>query len=219
MFTQIHVTTHTGKLAGIPSINTSVLDNPICARRAQDPESVCAKCYAARLLAYRTTTNDALRRNSAALRARLLTDAEAQAVPVHAARFVRIESFGDVANVTQARNYIRIIRTHPAQHFGAWTKNPGVWWAAIQYEGGKPENMTLVYSSPKLNTPATLPARLDAIIDHIFTVYDRRTYDSMQAAGELRSAHACAGIACITDCGCACYRKDSPRHIAERLRG
>lgn len=39
-------TTHSGKLEGIQSLNTSVALNPICAKRAQVPDSICAHCYA-----------------------------------------------------------------------------------------------------------------------------------------------------------------------------
>lgn len=215
-FAQIHVTAHKGKLEGIPSINTSMLDNPICQKRAQDPESVCSKCYAARLLAYRKNNAAALEQNSVLFK-RLLTPEEAAAVPVCYALYVRIESFGDVRNVIQARNYLRIAAAHPRQQFGAWTKNPGIWYAAIKREG-KPENLSLVYSSPKLNTPAELPAHLAAIVDHVFTVYNAATYDAMQAAGDLRGAHLCAGVSCVSACGCTCYHRGGPRHIAERLR-
>ena len=39
-----------------------------------------------------------------------------------------------LANVTQARNYIRIIATHPGTQFGVWTKNLAIWNEALELE-------------------------------------------------------------------------------------
>lgn len=46
--TQIHVTDHDKKhkLAGLQSISTSVLVNPICEQRRLDKDSPCFNCYA-----------------------------------------------------------------------------------------------------------------------------------------------------------------------------
>ncbi|MBR2100869.1 MAG: hypothetical protein IJ927_06110, partial [Eubacterium sp.] len=71
------------------------------------------------------------------LNKRLLTPKEAKAVEI-TTQLGRIESFGDVASVTQARNYIRIIKAHPRTRFGIWSKNWGIWLVAFKKEGGKP---------------------------------------------------------------------------------
>ena len=91
-------------------------------------------------------------------------------------RHERLESFGDVSGVLQARNYLRICRNNPAVYFSAWTKNPDFWYQAALAEGGKPENLKLILSSYRMNTPDyETAARYNALIpgffDSLFTVY------------------------------------------------
>lgn len=45
---QVFVSHPQGKMEGIPTITTSMMCNPICAKRAQDKTSICAHCYAQR---------------------------------------------------------------------------------------------------------------------------------------------------------------------------
>lgn len=91
-------------------------------------------------------------------------------------RHERIESFGDSSGVIQARNYLRICKNNPAVFFSAWTKNPEHYYQAALAEGGKPENLKLILSSYKMNTPdIETAARYNALIpgffDSLFTVY------------------------------------------------
>lgn len=205
---RIHVTTHNRetKLAGIQSISTSVLLNPICAKRRCNG-GVCEKCYAAKLTAYRGTLEHCLERNTEILTTHLLENWE---IPQFDTVLGRIESFGDVMNVTQARNYLRIIRANPMTNFGVWTKNPGIWLAAFHQEGGKPDNMSFVLSSFTLNAPDTVPQYIAEFVDHVFTVYDAEHYDYVGKPEE------CAGLSCAK---CRkCYKRGGSFHIAEKLR-
>lgn len=46
----VHFTVnHTGKMTGMASLSTSVIDNPICAARAKVKGSICEKCFAANM--------------------------------------------------------------------------------------------------------------------------------------------------------------------------
>lgn len=67
----------------------------------------------------------------------------------------RFEAEGDLHNVDNARNYIRIANKPNHKHiaFALWTKNPEYIWKAIQRENGKPENLQLVLSSRYVNEP------------------------------------------------------------------
>lgn len=175
----VHVSDYmSGKMTGIPSISTSCLENPICRARMENGESVCAHCFAAATLDRYTAAGV-----HAANNLRILTW---QVLPLDLLpRFrnvaiVRVESFGDVANVTQARNYLNICRVNPFITFAAWTKNASIWNEAIELDG-KPENLSLVYSSFKLNIPANPEEYFTAAgenhFDHIFTVFDKKTAD------------------------------------------
>ena len=205
---RIHVTNHSAdyKLRGIQSISTSVRLNPICEKRRCNG-GVCAKCYAMSQTGYKKTLRLCLERNTEILTSHLLEDWE---IPQFDTLLGRIESFGDVMNVTQARNYLRIIRRNPFTQFAAWTKNPGIWLAAFHQEGGKPENMTFVLSSFTLNAPDPVPAYIAEFVDHVFTVYDAEHYDFEGKPEE------CAALSCAT---CRkCYQRGGSFHIAELLR-
>ena len=207
----IHVTKHIDgtKMQGIQSIGTTSLCNPICQRRKEAKDSICSHCYADSLCKMRKSLNVHLENNYAELTTHLLSPAEAAAVPI-TTLIARIESFGDVANVTQARNYLRIIRKHPLTRFGIWSKNDGIWHAAFKAEG-KPRNCTYVHSSMRLNEIDPVLPPMRRYVDHVFTVWDKRQYVQFE-----HGPTECAGIRCM-DCQ-KCYRKGGSFHINERLR-
>lgn len=175
----IHVSDYmSGKMSGIPSISTSCLVNPICQARMENGESVCAHCFAAATLERYTSAGTHAENNFYLLNAEVLP---LDVLPrFRNVAIVRIESFGDVASVTQAINYLNIVKVNPFITFAAWTKNASIWNAAIK-KVGKPDNLSLVYSSFKLNTPAAAKEYFTGTgennFDHIFTVFDKSTAD------------------------------------------
>ncbi len=211
--TTIHVTTHNPgtKMAGIQSIGTTSLVNPICQRRKEVCGGICSHCYAANLCKMRKSLNERLTENFNKLTSRLLTPTEAAAVPV-TSLIARIESFGDVANVIQARNYIRIIRAHKWIQFGIWSKNWGIWLAAFHKEG-KPRNCTYVHSSMYVNSVDGVYPRMQKYVDHVFTVWDKDLYPDVI---KYNPKSECAGISCA-QCQ-KCYHKGGSYYINERLR-
>lgn len=212
-FITIHVTEHNkaSKMAGIQSVGTTSLVNPICQKRKELCDGICAHCYADRICKMRTSLEKHLAQNYEKLTSRLLTPSEAAAVPV-TSLIARIESFGDVANVIQARNYIRIIRAHKWIRFGIWSKNWGIWMAAFKKEG-KPKNCTYVYSSMHLNMQDGIYPGMRKYVDHVFTVWEKEFYPHV-IKGNPDSE--CAGLSCA-QCQ-KCYKKDGPYYINERLR-
>lgn len=212
-FMTIHVTNHSDntKMAGIQSIGTTSLCNPICQKRKEQCDGVCAHCYADSLCKMRKNLNEHLIQNYEKLTSRLLSPTEAAAVPV-TSLIARIESFGDVANVTQARNYLRIIRAHNWIQFGIWSKNFGIWHAAFKKEG-KPKNCTYVHSSMNLNHQDEVPPLMKKYTDHVFTVWTKDVYDDVIKANP---SSECAGLSCAK---CQkCYRRKGSLYINERLR-
>lgn len=160
------------KLEGITSISSSVHDNCFCKARRAIEDCICKYCYAHNQQSYQTGLKEHNIINGIILRNVL--------IPVSAFKqlaivfpVLRIESFGDVANVIQARNYIRIIKAHPEKRCGIWSKNLQIWKTAFELEG-KPKNCTFVASSPYLNKPIAKTI-IDSFpfIDHVFTVYTK----------------------------------------------
>ena len=160
------------KLEGICSISSSVHDNARCSIYRKLKDCICSLCYAYNQQAYQTGLKEHNIVNGIILR-NVLLPVKAFKLLMIVFPYLRIESFGDVQNITQARNYIRIIKAFPRKRCAVWTKNIEIWHKAFLLEG-KPENTTFVVSSLFLNKP--LPESLLTKypeIDHIFTVYTK----------------------------------------------
>ena len=204
--TALHVSDDmSGKMKNIPSVSTSCLNNPICQKRMQDGESVCAHCFAAATLARYTACGAAAESNTV-----LLNDS---VLPVSmlpkfkpGVKIARIESFGDVASETQAINYANMARNNPGVVFAWWTKNTPIVAKAFDAVG-KPKNVILIESSPKVNTPVTPSS---PYVDKVFTVYDDETIarDHVRINCGARSCDSCR----------RCYKKTTAKNIAERLK-
>lgn len=205
-YSPIHVFDYmTGKMEGIPSISTSCLENPICIERMKNGEAVCFHCFAAASLDRFKTAGIHAANNFHLLNAMIIPD---ELLPrFRNVSIVRIESFGDVASVIQAINYLNICLANPSVTFAAWTKNANIWNAAIDewLAGEKPENLSLVYSSFKLNQPAaaaeyfTKDGRNN--FDHVFTVFDKAAASTYGPEFITCGARDCATCR-------RCYKKD-----------
>ena len=160
------------KLEGISSISSSVHDNCFCKAWRNLKNCICSHCYAHNQQSYQTGLKEHNILNGIILR-NVLIPVKAFKTLIIIFPYLRIESFGDVANVIQARNYIRIIKAFPKKRCAIWTKNIPIWEQAIKEEG-KPNNTTFVLSSPYLNKPydKSFTDKYD-FIDHVFTVYEK----------------------------------------------
>lgn len=201
-----------GKMSGIPSISTSVLENPICQKRRQDPNSICSKCFAASTAARYSSLAKNLKSNLELLTGEILHESVLPRFIPELSNIVRFESFGDLANVNQAINYLNIAKVNPGVRFAIWTKNIGILAKAVEMVG-KPENIRIIYSSPIVNHAIDVEKtrRTFSCIDAVFTVYDK-TYTA-----ENNVDINCGAKSCIT---CRnCYdRPDFYSDIKEMLK-
>lgn len=159
------------KLEGICSISSSVHDNCFCKARRKIKDCICAYCYAHNQQSYQTGLKEHNILNGFIFRNTILP-IEALKKLVLIFPYLRIESFGDVQNVIQARNYIRIIKAFPEKRCAIWSKNIAIWAEAFRIEG-KPDNTTYVHSSSFLNKPDDINLDKYPFVDHIFTVYTK----------------------------------------------
>jgi len=159
------------KLEGICSISSSVHDNCFCKARQAIKDCICKYCYAANQQAYQTGLKEHNILNGIILRNVLIPVKYFKLLKI-IFPYIRIESFGDVQNVIQARNYIRIIKAFPEKRCAIWSKNIAIWAQAFQYEG-KPGNTTYVHSSSFLNKPDNIDRKKYRFVDHVFTVYTK----------------------------------------------
>lgn len=160
---ELHLSTLSGKLEGFCSLSTSVWDNEFCQRKQCIKGSVCEKCYA-QSSRWKNTLKTPLLNNMRVLTKRLYKIQDFPYVPYSV---LRLESHGDISNLTQARNYIRLAKRNPHCTFTIWTKNHTTLNMAISMEG-KPGNLICGVSSLFLNEPADTNYEWT---NFIFTVY------------------------------------------------
>lgn len=193
-------TNHNGKMERMVSCSTCCDCNQRCKRNASVKGSVCEKCYAERMMKQYKDLKKHMEENFRILTSRILDESE---LPRFNNAFVRIESFGDVANEIQAINYLRMIKANPFVHFGWWTKNCDLLKNPIA-ELGKPQNLQIVRSSLFLNKE--VKPYYD-FVDRTFTVYDKEYVQKNNI--EIN----CGGRKCI-EC-LRCYLPDGDRQIRE----
>ena len=200
----IRFTTHSGKLDGIQSLNTSVALNPICAKRAQVRGSICAHCYADALVKMRKGLRENIANNT-----RILTEniIPAKEWPIINARVFRFESFGDLMSVNQVINYFNFAKRNPKTTFALWSKNPEYIARALDEGHKKPRNMIIIQSSFKLNE---VDAPRYDFIDKVFTVYEKAY------AKENNVTITCGARNCL-ECG-RCYRKTKQVEYVNELK-
>lgn len=193
-----------GKMTNIPSISTSCLCNPICLKRMQDGNSICAHCFAETTLRRYTDCG-----KNCASNFELLTESvlPVEMLPIFAnVSIVRIESFGDVANVNQAINYANICKANPQVMFAWWSKNMAIIKQAFDIVG-KPKNVVMVESSEKLNHAKQAS---NEYVDKVFTVYDEKTILA-------ENININCGARCCATCR-RCYSKETEKVISEKLK-
>lgn len=202
------MTNHSGKMTGINSIGTSCANNPHCMKRRENKESVCSKCYADTYMKMRKALKKRLEDNADVLTKRLLVDRE---IPVTNAAVFRFESFGDLYNAMHLENYVRICERNPFTHFGLWTKNTWILDEVFNAKGiEKPENLSVIVSSPKLNEVVKFNKDKHWYVDHVFTVYDKKFIEGNGI--EIN----CGSRDCL---GCQrCYHKNDDFYVNEKLK-
>lgn len=201
----VHYTTaHTGKMAGMVSLSTSVTTNTRCEKNAKIPGSICEKCFAAKQMKVFPGMANPMEENQRILTTEILPP---EKLPTINNLYFRFEAFGDLNNATQVINYFNLCRKNPRVKFALWTKNPDYIAAAIKQGHEKPENLNIVLSSLFINKERR--TRYD-FIDKVFTVYDPEYIDAHGV--EIN----CGARSCFS-CG-LCYEKNGVRVINEKLK-
>lgn len=178
---KVHITTGSGKLEGISSINTSTLSNSYCTKmRATD--SVCGKCYAARYERLRPNISIAFERNLF-LSKRLIEDKE---IPYINAQEFRFHSYGELINSMHLLNYTRIAEANPRTIFSLWTKRKNL-VSRIFNNHDKPSNLIIIYSSPRIDRVEKKPE----YFDKVFTTFTKRLIKNINCFSSCLSCKLC----------------------------
>lgn len=177
---------HTGKMSGLQSLSTSVTTNPHCIARRAKGDSICAKCFAAAMMARYKNLDLCTIENGRILSAGLIPESQLPIIPV---RYFRFESTGDLSSMIQAANYIRIAAKNPDTLCALWTKNPQYIQQAINAGFVIPANLQIVLSSPIINKP--IKSTRFEFVNKIFTVYDKKAAKDVNINCGARSCLAC----------------------------
>lgn len=185
---------HTGKMAGLQSLSTSVSTNPHCIARRAKGDSICAHCFAAAMMDRYKALEACTVENGRILSAGLVPDSQLPIIPV---RYFRFEATGDLSSMIQAANYIRIAAKNPDTLCALWTKNPQYIQQAINAGFVIPSNLQIVLSSPLINKP--IKSTRYGFINKIFTVYDKQTAKDVNINCGARSCLACGRLYIISE--------------------
>lgn len=216
--TGVSVSTHmSGKMLNIPGISTSNLINPFCIARKRDKNSICSKCFADKTLSRYSALRVNCENNF-----KILTKQHLKYIPdfdgyntTNDSDKGRFESFGDLYNVLQYRNYYNIAKYNELTHFALWTKNPEIIRRAINKYGLKKlDNLQLVCSVSGINSLDeidTIERKYGDIFDYIFIVVTQTFAD----ANGIKIN--CGARDCNKTCG-ACYYRGNGRIRYEILK-
>ncbi len=195
---------HTGKMAGMCSISTSVTTNTRCAKNATIKGSICEKCFASKQMKIFPSMQKPMVENQRVLTSEVLP---IELLPTINNLYFRFEAFGDLNNDIQVMNYFNLCYKNPKVKFALWTKNPDYIASAIKKGYAKPENLNIVLSSLFINKERK--TKYD-FVDKIFTVYDKKHIE------ENNVDINCGARNCFS-CG-LCYEKNDTKIINEQLK-
>lgn len=177
---------HTGKMAGLQSLSSSIILNPNCVRRMQKHDSICSKCFAAAMMNRYKDLDRCLQGNAPILTGSILPDS---VLPVIPSRYFRFEAYADLNNWIQFVNYRNIAAKNPDTLCALWTKNPHIIAQALERGYTIPANMQIVLSSPLVNKP--IKSTKYTFVNKIFTVYDKEASKGVNINCGARSCLAC----------------------------
>lgn len=213
----INITKHSGKMEGLRSLSTYKNFNENCKRLAQNKLSICSHCYVDKnIKRYSTKEGNALENalvdNHKLLTSRLLTKEEIIRLNLFNDVYFRFESFGDLNNEIQLRNYVNIAKHYKNTNFALFTKHYNIVYKFVK-ENKMPNNINLVLSGIFLNNPFNT-----AIVDYIkkyhkntitFVVYDEETAEETNTR-----------INCQKKCNTClnCYKKGKKFDVVEKLK-
>ena len=164
---------HDAKMQGVISLSTYIGKNPFCIARCNNCDNaICKYCYAASLTNQRYHLKMKLIRIMAILTNVELCRDDIPVIPENEYKYFRFESFGDLNNKLQFKNYNLMAAVNPDINFTIWTKNPGIIQACINDGLVLSNNLVIGLSSLYLNTPELNKAQKYPFIRFLFTVYD-----------------------------------------------
>ena len=133
-----------GKMSGIPALNTDTTTNKFCIAKSKDENSICSKCYSWNMLkTFRKNAVPRFKMNSDIISERVLDFNE---LPRPKTNNVRFNGHGEIINTNHVQNIVNYALFYPKVTFTLWTKKRGLIQAFFN-KHKKPVNLILIYSN------------------------------------------------------------------------
>lgn len=190
-----------GKLEGIPAVNTNTVTNKFCQEMAKCKNTICSECYSMNmLLTFRKSCQNAFEHNSKLLNEDIIP---IKYLPFINTAFMRLSAHGELINMNMLINFVNLINKNSHCTFVLWTKRKDLINKYFD-SNKKPTNLILIYSNAITNTQCKKPK----YFDKVFNVYKY----GMQGKVKIN----CSGKKCI-DC-MLCYTKNKITVINELIK-
>ena len=156
-----------GKMLGIPSLNTDTTTNEFCKSmyNSKVENLICRSCYSMSMLkTFRKNCTPKFSRNSKYLSEKVQ---DRKTLPICPSMIGRFSSHGELINPDHLENLINICLNQPMTTFTLWTKRKDIVNRVLTYRQ-KPKNLILVYSNPivdRLNIK--LPKHFDKVFNNV----------------------------------------------------
>ena len=161
-----------GKLEGIPALNTDTTSNKFCQAMSKRKDTICSVCYSWNMLkTFRKNAVPRFKSNSDYLSYKIHDYDYLPKVPSIVARF---NGHGELINRNHLENLFRICENQPKTTFTLWTKMYWLVTKLIDSGREKPPNLILVYSNPYVDK---LDVKLPKHFDKVFNNVSSRTND------------------------------------------
>ena len=134
----------TGKMDGIPALNTDTTTNKFCIAKSKDANSICSKCYSWNMLkTFRKNAVPRFQLNSKLLSERVLGFNELPRPNSNTARF---NAHGELINTNHVQNLVNYALFYPQVTFTLWSKKKALIQSFFN-KHKKPDNLILIYSN------------------------------------------------------------------------
>tara|TARA_Y100001973_G_C5200936_1_gene337594 strand:- start:787 stop:1383 length:597 start_codon:yes stop_codon:yes gene_type:complete len=152
-----------GKMEGIPALNTDTTTNKFCIAKSKDANSICSKCYSWNMLkTFRKNAVPRFQLNSKLLSERVL---EMNELVRPKGNNVRFNAHGELINANHVQNLVNYALFYPKVTFTLWTKKKGLIRSFFN-KHKKPKNLILIYSNEIVGTVyKSVPAYFDKVFN------------------------------------------------------
>ena len=156
-----------GKMLGIPSLNTDTPSNEFCKSMYNSTKEnlICRSCYSMSMLnTYRKNCRPKFIKNSKYLAEKIHPR---EYLPICPSPIGRFSSHGELINSNHLENLMNICLNQPMTTFTLWTKRKNI-VSRVLKNRKKPKNLILVYSNPYVDKlDIKLPKHFDKVFNNV----------------------------------------------------